>query len=96
MTTALPYRKSGLFRHMYADQTVCSREARDPGTGACVGRCKEMITGQSETFGLLLHFAQHFSMSELDHSLDVGYEWTQYSGVFTSGSVSRYLCIISI
>jgi hypothetical protein len=71
MTIALPYRKSGLFHHTYADQTVCFREARDPGTGACVTDCKEiMITGQYKTYDLLLHFAQHLSMGELDHSLN--------------------------
>ena len=72
MTTALSYRKSGLFRHMCVDQTVCFQEARDPGTGACVSHCKEVITGQSKMFSLLLHFAQYFSMSELDHSLNFG------------------------
>jgi len=71
MTAALPYRKSGLFHHTYADQTVCFREARDPGTGACVS-CKEMMMGPSTTFILLLHLAQHFSMSILDRSLDFG------------------------
>ena len=72
MTTAVPYRKSGLSRHMYADQAVYFREARDPGTGACVSHCEEMITGPSKMFSLLLHFAQHFSMSKLDHSLNFG------------------------
>jgi len=68
MITALPHRKSGLFRHMYADQTVCFQEARDPGTGACVSRCKGTITGQSTTFSLLLHFATLRSFySQLSH-----------------------------